>query len=74
MKLLLPHDNHMNDPHESLLERYFWNEVERGIAPAATPLFTGIHNGEALTHAIRREFDMPDADAAIELARREVEL
>jgi len=66
----------MNDPHESILERYFWNDVDRGIAPAATPLFTGIHNGEALTDAIRREFDMsePSAAAAIELARKEVEL
>ena len=65
-------DTHMNDPHKSILERYFWNDVDRGIAPAATPLFTGIHEGEALADAIRREFT--DADAAIELARREVEL
>ena len=36
----------MNDPHDSILERYFWDFVDRGDAPADTPLFTGIQGGE----------------------------
>jgi len=66
----------MNDPHDTILERYFWNHVDQGEAPAATPLFTGIHNGEVLADVIRREFSLSDHEAgtAIEAAQKEVEL
>ena len=66
----------MNDPHGSILERYFWDFVDRGDAPADTPLFAGIHKGEPLAAIIAREFRlMPcEAEAAIDIARKEVEL
>ena len=44
----------MNDPHDSILERYFWDFVDRGDAPADTPLFTGIQDGETLWAVIAR--------------------
>ena len=43
----------MNDPHETVLEKYFWDFVDRGDAPADTPLFTGIHDGEPLAGGYR---------------------
>jgi hypothetical protein len=66
----------MNDPHDTILERYFWNHVDQGEAPAATPLFTGIHGGESLADVIRREFGLSHHQAivAIESAQKEVEL
>jgi hypothetical protein len=66
----------VNDPHGSILERYFWDFVDRGDAPADTPLFAGIHNGEPLAAIIAREFGlMPrEAESAIDIARKEVAL
>ena len=66
----------MNDPHDSILERYFWAFVDRGDAPADTPLFTGVKDGEPLLAIITREFGPPshEAESAIELARKEVAL
>jgi hypothetical protein len=62
----------MNDPHDTILQRYFWDFVGRGDASAATPLFTGIHGGEALSVVIAREFHLAlnDAESAIDIARR----
>jgi len=31
----------MNDAHDSILQRYFWDFVDGGDAIADTPLFTG---------------------------------
>ncbi|HEY5769004.1 MAG TPA: hypothetical protein VIS71_04070 [Terrimicrobium sp.] len=66
----------MNDPHDSILERYFWDFVDRGDAPADTPLFTGIQDGEPLPTIIAREFDreLNEAESAIDIARKEVAL
>ena len=66
----------MNDPHDSILERYFWDFVDRGDAPADTPLFTGIQDGEPLPTVIAREFGLSahEAESAIEVARKEVAL
>ena len=66
----------MNDPHETIVEQYFFTFVDRGVAPEATPLFTGIHNGESPSHLIARQFQLSqcEAEAAIEVARREVAL
>ena len=66
----------MNDPHDSILERYFWDFVDRGDASADTPLFTGIQDGEPLSAIIAREFDLPpyEAESAIDIARKEVAL
>ena len=66
----------MNDPHDSILERYFWDFVDRGDAPADTPLFTGIHDGEPLRAVIAREFGLSphEAESAIDIARKEVAL
>ena len=65
-----------NSPHTRVLEAYFWLFVDRGDSPRATPLFTGIHEGESLSLVIAREFALPvhEAESAIEIARREVAL
>ena len=65
-----------NDPHTRILDAYFWHFVDRGDAPQATPLFTGIHEGESLSLVIAREFDLSphEAESAIEIARKEVAL
>ena len=66
----------MNNLHDTILERYFWSYVDRGEAPAGTPLFTGSHHGKPLSDIIRDEFHLSsdESEAAIEAARREVEL
>jgi hypothetical protein len=66
----------MNDPHDSVLARYFWDFVDRGDAPANTPLFTGIHGGEPLAAVIARELGLAPhaAESAVEIARKEVAL
>ena len=65
----------MNDAHEDILQRYFWDFVDRGIALADTPLFTGIH-GEPLAAIIALEFSLAqrEAESAIEIAWKEVAL
>ena len=66
----------MNDPHGTLLEQHFFKFVDRGHAPEATPLFSGIDDGESLARVIARQFQLSqcEAEAAIEVARREVAL
>jgi hypothetical protein len=66
----------MNDPHETVLQKYFWDFVDRDYATADTPLFTGIQGGERLPAVIEREFGLPshEAESAIEIARKEVAL
>jgi hypothetical protein len=66
----------MNDPHDSVLARYFWDFVDRGDAPVDTPLFAGIHKGEPLPAIMAREFGLAphEADSTIEIARNEVAL
>ena len=65
-----------NDPHNQILDVYFWRFVDRGDAPADTPLFTGIYEGHSLARVIARQFGLPlyEAEAAIEIARKEVAL
>ncbi|MGB7792153.1 MAG: hypothetical protein WBL39_13175 [Terrimicrobiaceae bacterium] len=62
--------------HDQVLDAYFWSFVDRGDAPADTPLFKGTYEGNSLAHVIGREFGLPDheAEATIEIARREVAL
>jgi hypothetical protein len=64
------------DPHNQVLDAYFWHFVDRGDAPADTPLFTGVYDGDSLARVIAREFDVPphEAEATIEIARKEVVL
>jgi hypothetical protein len=66
----------MNDPHETLLEQHFFEFLDLGHSPEATPLFTGIHDGESLSHLIAWQFQVSqrEPEAAIEIARREVAL
>ena len=66
----------MNDAHETILQRYFWDFVDRGTTPADTPLFTDIHGGEPLAAVIARELGLAphDAESAIDIARKEVAL
>ena len=66
----------MNDPHDGVLQRYFWDFVDRGTTLADTPLFTGFHGGEPLAAVIARELGLSphDAESAIEIARKEVAL
>ena len=65
-----------NSPHTRILDAYFWLFVDRGDSPQATPLFTGIHEGESLSLVVAREFDLSprEAESAIEIAREEVAL
>jgi hypothetical protein len=65
-----------NDPHDQVLDVYFWRFVDRGDAPEDAPLFTGISKGESLAKVIAPEFGLPprEAETAIEIARREVAL
>jgi hypothetical protein len=64
------------DPHSRVLDAYFWHFVDCGDAPQATPLFTGIHEGEELAAVIARQFDVAlhEAKSVIEIARSEVAL
>ena len=66
----------MNDPHGTLLEQHFFKFVDLGGAPEATPLFSGIDDDESLARVIARQFQLSqhEAEAAIEVARREVAL
>jgi hypothetical protein len=67
----------MNDPHDdSHSRKVFLGYVDRGDAPADTPLFTGIHCGETLWAVIPREFGLSphEAESAIDIARKEVAL
>ena len=66
----------MSDSYEAILEQYFFTFVDRGVAPEATPVFTGIYDGESLSCVIGLQFQLSPqkAEAAIEAARREVEL
>ena len=65
-----------NDPHNQVLDAYFWHFVDQGYPSATTPLFTGIQEGESLAGVIAREFGLPshEAESAIEIARKEVAL
>jgi hypothetical protein len=65
-----------NSPHTRILDAYFWLFVDRGDSPRATPLFTGIYEGESLSLVIAREFELSprEAESAIEIAREEVSL
>ena len=65
-----------NDPHNQILDAYFWDFVDRGDVPADTPLFTGLKDGEPLAAVIAREFGLAphDAESAVEIARKEVAL
>jgi hypothetical protein len=65
-----------DDPHDQILDAYFWHFVDRGGSPADTPLFTGIYEGDSLAWVIGREFGLPphEAKTVIENARKEVAL
>jgi hypothetical protein len=66
----------MSDPHEAILEQYFFAFADLGVVSEATSLFTGVHNGESLPRVIASQFQLSPqkAEAAIEAARREVAL
>lgn len=62
--------------HASLLERYFFEHIDRRVSAEDTPLFTGEVDGEPLSAVVARDFSLSTetAEAAIEAARREVAL
>jgi len=64
------------DLHALLLEDYFFSWVDRGVAVGATPLFTGVVEGEDLPSAVGRRFGLSDHEAILHLvhAREEVDL
>lgn len=66
----------MTDPHTTILEVYFFSFMDEGIAPEQTPLFTGSHAGQSLAGIIARDFELSpeEAESALEIARKEVEL
>ena len=47
-----------DDPHTQILDTYFWRFVDHGDAPADTPLFTGIYEGDPLARVIATEFGL----------------
>lgn len=63
-----------SDLHDRLLEEYFFSWVDRGVAVGATPLFTGVFEGEDLPSAVGRRFGLSEHDAILHLvhAREEV--
>ena len=64
------------DIHTLILETYFFELHDRGIPPQQTPLFTGHFDERPLAEVLIDRFQLTPADAnkAIELARKEVEL
>jgi hypothetical protein len=66
----------MNDLHTTILEVYFFAFIDEGAAPNQTPLFTGSHAGQPLAGIIARDFGLSpeEAESALEIARKEVEL
>ncbi len=65
-----------NDPHNQVLDAYFWHFLDQGYPSATTPLFTGIYEGDSLARVIAREFGLRphEAESIIEIARKEVAL
>ena len=60
-----------------ILEDYFFSQVDRGVPPEETPLFTGnldSPEGEDLTSAVGRRFGLSDHEVILHLvhARGEV--
>ncbi len=66
--------NPIADTHSSILETYFFCQIDRGIGAESTPLFTMVDNGQALSEVVAERFQLSesDASAAIEIARQEV--
>lgn len=64
------------DIHTLILETYFFEPHDRGIPPLKTPLFNGHVDERSLAEVLTDRFQLTPADAnkAIELARKEVEL
>lgn len=62
--------------HETLLETYFFERIDQGAPPEKTPLFTGLLKERPLVDVLKERFSVTsdEAAAAIETARREVEL
>jgi len=63
-----------SDLHDRLLEDYFLSWVDRGVALGATPLFTGVVEGEDLPSAVGRRFGLSEHDAIIHLAHAREEV
>ena len=65
-----------DDPFTQILDAYFWHFVDQGDPPRDTPLFSGSHEGDSLARVLAREFDLQlnEAEAAIEITRKEVAL
>ncbi len=64
----------MNAPHDALLDIYFWNFIDAGVPPAATPLFIGRYKGRPLVESVANCFNLTteSAETVIEAARQEV--
>lgn len=64
------------DLHHTLLETYFFKLIDRGKPPEQTPLLSGRVDGQSLVSRLQERFAITSeqANAAIEAARREVEL
>ena len=70
--LTMPHP--IADAHASILETYFFSQIDRGIGADETPLFTLIEEGQPLSTVVAARFQLSEmqAEAAIEAARQEV--
>lgn len=64
------------NPHETILETYFFGYIDRGVGADETPLFTCTFEGRPLAAALaeKLEISIPSAEEAISLAREEVAL
>lgn len=62
---------------KTLLEKYFFEAIDRGIPQEETPLFSGNFNGEPLTQTLEKdhpEFQPHEIEELISDMQREVEL
>ncbi len=59
-----------------ILEDYFFLQIDRGVPPETTPLFTGNLEGEDLPSAVGRRFGLSEQEAILHIAhaREEVAL
>ena len=64
------------DLYSLILEDYFFSQVDRGVTPEKTALFTGNLEGEDLPSAVVRRFGLSEHEAILHLihAREEVML
>lgn len=66
----------MSQLHSVLIETYFFEFIDRGVPLRETPLLKGVFEEEPLSVHFAARFGLTpaEAEAAIEMARQEIEL